>query len=294
MEELFTKFIANIHETRQTSSNTEVSYLRDLRQMQSFLAQAGIKEASKVTPNVLSDYVEKLNSIGKKPSTVSRSIASMKAFFGYLADEGIISENPTLKLKTPKIEKKDPHILSAEDTVRLIESANGKSPKGLRDRAMLELMYATGVRVSELISLKTGDINLQMEFLSARTGKKERVIPFGEAARDAVLKYLSDGREALLDGKSSDYLFVNCSGDEMSRQGFWKLIKSYGKKAGIKEEITPHTLRHSFAAHLVSGGAEVKAIQEMLGHSDISTTQVYLKMNRNNVRDAYKKAHPRG
>lgn len=292
-EELFTKFISYIHVTKGTSSNTEVSYLRDLRQMQMYLVASGIKEIDKVTEKNLSDFVNSLTTAGKKATTISRSVASMKAFFGYLSAKKIISSNPAENLKTPRIEKKEPSILSRDEVFRLIECVDKNTPKEIRDRAMLELMYATGLRVSELISMKLDDLNMVGEYVDCKDSKKTRQIPFGNACKVALQKYLNNAREELLEGKTSEFLFVNCSGDEMSRQGFWKIIKTYGKRAQITSELTPHTLRHSFAAHLVSGGAELKDIQEMLGHSDISTTQMYAKMNKNSVRESYKKAFPR-
>lgn len=293
LEELFKKFIGFIHVTKGTSTNTEVSYLRDLHQMQMYLAASGVKDVDGITKEHLSNYVASLTSAGKKATTISRSIASMKAFFAYLTAKKIIEKNPAESLKTPKIEKKEPTILSKEEVVRLIECVDKDTPKEVRDRAMLELMYATGMRVTELISMKMSDLSMVGEHVECTDSKKTRQIPFGNACKKALEKYLSGAREELLEGKTSEYLFVNCSGDEMSRQGFWKIIKTYGKRAGITSEITPHTLRHSFATHLVSGGADLKDIQEMLGHSDISTTQMYAKLSKNSVRDSYKKAFPR-
>ena len=181
-----------------------------------------------------------------------------------------------------------------EETSRLLEQPNGNTPKELRDRAMLELLYATGIRVSELISLKLSDMNLNLEYITCKDAHKERIIPFGEVAKEALQRYLEEGRPYLVSEEGSEYLFTNCSGKEMSRQGFWKLIKAYGKKAGIETEITPHMLRHSFAAHLVSNGADLKAVQEMLGHADISTTLIYAQMKQSRIREVYAKAHPRG
>ena len=194
----------------------------------------------------------------------------------------------------PKIEKKIPEIMTMNEVVTLLEQPSKDNPKEIRDKAMLELMYATGIRVSELITLKVSDFNLQMGFLICADGNKERVIPFGNASRTALLNYIEKGREAFLLQPESEILFLNCYGEEMSRQGFWKLIKHYAKQAGIQEEITPHTLRHSFAAHLVENGADLKSVQEMMGHSDLASTQIYANMNQNRIRDVYAKAHPRG
>ncbi len=286
------KFIRYMKEVRRTSENTAVSYERDLKKLSRYFADHGIQNVEQVTHTGLNSYILFLEKQGRKPSTISRNIASLKAFFQYLHKDGYVKQNAAEELKAPKVEKKAPAILSEEDTMRLLEQAKGDSPKELRDRAMLELLYATGIRVSELISLELTDINLQMEYITCRDGGKERIIPFGTVARQALEQYLKEGRSALSkeDGR---YLFTNCSGQAMSRQGFWKLIKSYGKKAGITGELTPHTLRHSFAVHLVSNGADIRSVQEMLGHSDISTTQMYAQIGQNRMREVYAKTHPR-
>lgn len=184
--------------------------------------------------------------------------------------------------------------MTPEEVVWLLEQPKGDTPKEIRDKAMLELLYATGIRVTELITLKVSDVNMQMGFIICRDGNRERVIPFGAAAKKAMTNYLEKARNVMLLDLSSDILFVNCSGQPMSRQGFWKLIKYYAKKAGIEADITPHTLRHSFAAHLVENGADLRSVQEMLGHSDISTTQIYATLTHNRIREVYSKAHPRG
>ncbi len=294
MEQDILIFIQYLHQEKQTSENTEVSYKRDLKKMAQYLSSQGIDSVKNVTATILNSYVLFLEKEGMKPATISRSIASMKAFFHYLTRNGMVAEDPAECLKAPKIEKKMPAVLSTEEMTLLLEQPSGSTPKELRDKAMLELLYATGIRVSELITLKVSDVNLQMEYLNCSDAHKERVIPFGSVARDALKKYLQDGRTKLIEDENVEWLFTNCSGQAMSRQGFWKLIKHYGNKAGIKGEITPHTLRHSFAAHLVGNGADLKSVQEMLGHSDISTTQVYSQMNQNKIREVYMKAHPRG
>lgn len=287
-------FIQYLHQVKKTSENTEVSYARDLKKMNQYLTAQGIHDASEVTATSLNSYVLFLEKEGRKPATISRSIASMKAFYHYMEKERRVSEDPSERLKAPKIEKKMPTILTPEEVTRLLEQPGGTSPKELRDKAMLELLYATGIRVSELISLKVEDVNLAMEYLTCSDSHKERIIPFGSIAKEALSRYLELGRPKLIGDESKEWLFTNCSGQQMSRQGFWKLIKSYGKKAGIEAEITPHMLRHSFAAHMVGNGADLKSVQEMLGHSDISTTQVYAQMEQRRMREVYVKAHPRG
>ena len=214
-------------------------------------------------------------------------------FFQYLTQKNGWKENPAEKLKAPKIEKKLPGILTVEEVDLLLAQPKGNTAKGIRDKAMLELLYATGIRVSELISLKIKDINLKLGYLTCSGGERERVIPFGSAAKQAVEKYLDVARDQLLGDQDSDFLFLNCSGKSMSRQGFWKVLKGYAASAGIQQDITPHTLRHSFAAHLLQNGADLKSVQEMMGHSDISSTQIYMNMNIHKIRDVYMKAHPR-
>lgn len=290
----FQKFIQYLYDEKQASTNTVVSYERDLKKLIHFLEENGIEQVEQVTATNLNSYILELEREGRKPSTVSRNIASMKAFFNFCENEHIVEESVAENLKAPKIEKKAPAILSTEEIIRLLEQPAGNKPKDLRDKAMLELLYATGIRVSELIGLRVKDINIQMEYLVCIDPHKERIIPFGDVAKQALEKYLKLGRPLLVKDDECPWLFTNCSGESMSRQGFWKLIKGYGKKAGIQSDITPHTLRHSFAAHLVGNGADLKSVQEMLGHSDISTTQVYAHLNSNHLREVYNKAHPRG
>ena len=294
MEREVQEYISYLHNVKHTSNNTEMSYKRDLLKVCHFMQERGINSATAVKEQDLKAYIHALEEQKLAAATVSRNIASIKAFFLYLFSEGKIQNDPALCLKAPKIEKKMPEILTMGEVSALLEQANGDSPKEIRDKAMLELLYATGIRVTELISLKVSDVNLPMHFIMCRDPHKERMIPFGTQAHDALERYLVGVRAEMVEAKSSEILFANCSGKPMSRQGFWKLIKFYAKKAGITADITPHTLRHSFAAHLVENGADLKSVQEMLGHSDISTTQIYANMNHNRIREVYAKAHPRG
>lgn len=293
MEQQIQLFIEYIHDKKKTSLNTEMSYKRDLLKVVDFLKSKGIKNWSDVSFEDLDEYINSMFEENFANASISRSVASVKALFGFLLLTHVITEDVSKNLKAPKIEKKLPSILSKSEVTLLLEQPNGNSPKQIRDKAMLELLYATGIRVSELISLSTSDINLNMDFIKIKDSKKERLIPFGTKAHNALSEYILNSRDVLLENNESEYFFVNCSGTQMSRQGFWKLIKSYTKMAGIDADITPHTLRHSFAAHLVENGAELKAVQEMLGHSDISTTQIYLNNTQNRLRDVYNKAHPR-
>lgn len=294
MEKEITAFISYLHNVKKTSNNTELSYKRDLEKLQHFMAEKGIRSVTAVTAEDLESYVKHLEDNHFANATISRNVASVKAFYHYLTQEGIVTEDISDKLKSPKIEKKMPEIMSPDEVVRLLEQPCGDSAKEIRDKAMLELLYATGIRVTELITLRLSDVNMQLDFVICRDTNKERVIPFGGAAKNALGRYLDGTRESMIEDKKSNVLFANCSGQPMSRQGFWKLVKYYAKKADIKADITPHTLRHSFAAHLVENGADLKSVQEMLGHSDISTTQVYANLNHNHLREVYAKAHPRG
>ena len=282
-----------LHNVKKTSENTEMSYHRDLLKVKVYMEERGITDVKKITFEDLNSYVLYMGENNFSAATISRNIASLKALYHYMLKEGLVSEDIAEQPHAPKIEKKMPEILSTDEVIRLLEQPSGDSPKEIRDKAMLELLYATGIRVTELITLKLKDINLQMGYIVCKDAHKERIIPFGNEAKSALIRYLEGTRTAMIADASSEYLFANCSGQSMSRQGFWKLIKFYAKKAGIVADITPHTLRHSFAAHLVENGADLRSVQEMLGHSDISTTQIYANMNHNRIREVYAKAHPR-
>lgn len=294
MQNDISAFIFYLHNIKKTSGNTELSYKRDLCKFVNFMEERGITAVTRISPEDLHAYIRYLNERKFAPSTVSRNIASIKALYQYLSREGRIKDNIAEELKAPKIEKKTPEILSMEEVVRLLEQPSGNSDKEIRDKAMLELLYATGIRVTELITLLVQDVNLQMGVILCRDIHKERLVPFGEAAKAALIRYMEEARSSMLSSSREETLFVNCSGQPMSRQGFWKLIKHYARKAGIQADITPHTLRHSFAAHLVENGADLRSVQEMLGHSDISTTQMYANIGRNRIREVYAKTHPRG
>ncbi len=293
MEQKINAFIEYMHNVKKTSTNTELSYKRDLVKLYNYLSSKGVTGYENVTTTILSDFVEDMQNRNFSAATISRTIASMKAFWQYLVMQESGISDVASPLKAPKIEKKMPEILSEREVTRLLEQPSGDSPKQIRDRAMMELLYATGIRVTELITLKVSDVNLTMGFIVCRDANKERLIPFGAKAKQALMQYLNGTREAMVESAHSDILFANCSGEEMSRQGFWKIIKYYAKKAGIVADITPHTLRHSFAAHLVEHGADLKSVQEMLGHSDISTTQMYANLTHNHLREVYDNAHPR-
>lgn len=275
MKEDINNFAEYLEKEKGASENTRVSYQRDLKQMALFFEEMGIIEAGKVTKTALNSYLMYLEKSGKASSSISRALASIKAFFNYEFKNGKVRHDPAETLHAPKIEKKVPTILTADEVKRLLAQLSEDSAKEIRDRAMLELLCATGIRVSELIHLKVRDVNLAIGFITCHNGSKERTVPFGYGAKEALLKYLNKARPAILGEKESQWLFMNCSGDAMSRQGFWKIIKGYGEKAGLENKITPHVLRHSFAAHLLNKGADMKAVQNIMGHADITTTQMY-------------------
>ena len=263
MEQEIKGFMSYLHNVKKTSRNTELSYQRDLMKMMHFLQKQKVEDAKEVTETALNSYILDLEKNGMSAATVSRNIASMKGFYLYLWKEGSISSDPAEKLKAPKVEKKLPEIMSVEEMERLLRQPGDRTSKGLRDTAMLELLYATGIRVTELISLKMDDVNWKLDYIVCRDRNKERIIPFGPKAKKALEHYLKEARGQLIGDKKCEMLFPNCSGEGMSRQGFWKLLKQYVKQAGIEMEITPHTLRHSFAAHLVENGADLHVVQEL-------------------------------
>lgn len=294
MENAIREFVSYLRTTRNASENTAVSYERDLRKLMAYLTDVQeVNGWSRVTQTHLNAYMLRMERQNYAASSISRNVASIRTFYQYLQKQGIAKTNPADELKPPKAEKKVPEILTMDQVNALLSQPDLRTPKGKRDSAMLELLYATGIRVSELIGLRVEDVNLRMEYISCVDRTKERIIPFGRTARNALELYLKESRDLMLGSKDEGMLFTNCQGRPMSRQGFWKILKTYAKGAGIEGDITPHTLRHSFAVHLLENGADLQAVQEMMGHSDISTTQFYLTMNLGRMRDVYEKAHPR-
>lgn len=277
---------------KQASPNTLTSYLRDVTQYLRWLEENGLTPEQAVQSDV-EEYTRHLTSIGKSAATVTRSLASLKSFYTYLIKAGVVSLNPAKGFAPAKVERKLPHILSSKEVELFLEQPDPTDAKGCRDRAMLELLYATGIRVSELIGLNLENLNLSASFVRCVTRNKERIIPLYPAAVRALQAYLEHVRPQMIEHPDERALFVNMSGERMSRQGFWKIIKHYQEKAGIQKEITPHTLRHSFAAHLLENGADLHSIQEMLGHADISSTQIYTQVVNQKLKSVYNKAHPR-
>lgn len=288
--EIFEKYLV---EDKKASANTLSSYLRDIRQLGDYLENNMDTTIFEATEEDLSEYIENLRSAGKSVATVSRSIASIKCLYVHLCIKQILEVNPSLKLVPDKSTQKLPQILTSDEVELLLDQPKCIDAKGYRDRAMLELLYATGIRVTELIDLDIADVNISAGVIRCQSRNKERMIPLYPAAVKAVSDYITLVRPQMIATPDEKSLFVNVNGERMSRQGFWKIIKYYQKKAGIEKDITPHTLRHSFAAHLLENGADIHAIQEMLGHADISSTQVYSHLIKKQLKDVYNKAHPR-
>ena len=286
----YTSFMTDI---RHKSLNTVESYKRDVTQYISYLDGTGVTDISSTTKTTVLSYLLYLQKEGRASSTVSRTLASLRSYYLFMMQNGVVKSNPTSNLEAPHVEKKIPKILSGEEVELLLEQPKNCDNKGIRDKAMLELLYATGIRVSELINLDVSDVNVPMSFVRCKGGKKERIIPMGHQAKDALENYINNVRKYMVKDENETALFVNCSGARLSRQGFWKLIKYYQHIAGIETDITPQTLRHSFAAHLLENGADLHSIQEMMGHADISSTQVYSRMMNSKIKDVYAKAHPR-
>lgn len=294
MENYLDLFINYLIVEKGLSKNTIEAYNRDILGLINHLSAMGISDIGVVAPLDIVKYIGKLRDGGISPRSTARKLTAIRMFYRFLNAEGYIKSNPTLLVELPKGISRLPKAISLEMVDILLSAPDTKKPLGLRDKAMLEVLYATGLRVSELVSLKVGDVNLNVGYLMAfGKGSKERVVPIGESAQQWVKNYISDGRPKLYKGQS-EYLFINRSGKAITRQGFWKAIKSYAKKAKITASITPHTLRHSFATHLLERGADLRSVQMMLGHADISTTQIYTHVTTERLKEIHKRHHPRG
>ena len=279
-------------DVKHASDNTVVSYLRDIRQFASYLNDSNVVPEDASVQNI-TDYVSYLKQAGKSPSTISRAVASLRGFYEFLILSDRIERNPVDRVTVEHAPRELPQILTEREIDLLLSQPDLSTLKGKRDKAMLEVLYASGIRVSELISLDVADVSIPGEYLHCGKNGRMRVVPIYREAVDSLREYLDNVRPKLLVSPDDPALFVNMSGERMSRQGFWKLIKAYQKSAGIRKDITPHTLRHSFAAHLLENGADIHAIQEMLGHSDLSSTQLYMKLFKSDLKSIYKKAHPK-
>ena len=292
MEKQIKLFLEFLENDKKLTSNTLQSYKRDILQYQDYLEMNQLNYI-KITNSQLNAYFEHLISIGKKTSTISRNLASIKSFYQFLVKTKKMKKNPTTGIQSPKVEKKIPNILTAKEVELLLEQPQNIDLKGIRDKAMLEFAYATGMRVTEIISLDITDVNIEESYVMCNTGAKKRTIPLGNLSLKALKDYVEKARPILIKDENTKALFVNINGKRLTRQGFWKIVKYYKEQAHITKEITPHVLRHSFATHLLQNGADLKAIQTMLGHSDISSTQVYMQFQNENLKDIYHKAHPR-
>ena len=286
---LFFEFLEN---DKKLSDNTLQSYKRDIKQFKEYLNQKG-KDYSNITKEDMKEYIEHLQSIGKKASTISRNLASIRSFYQYLIRTKKIKNDPTENIQSPKVEKKIPSVLTSQEVELLLEQPKDVDLKGTRDKAMLEFAYATGMRVTEIISLNIENVDLEQGFVICNTVGKKRNIPLGSISLKALKEYVEKARPILIKDENEKALFVNVNGKRLTRQGFWKIVKYYKEQAHITKDITPHVLRHSFATHLLQNGADLKAIQTMLGHSDISSTQVYMQFQDEGLKNIYKKAHPR-
>ena len=278
---------------KQASGNTVASDMRDIRQFAGWLHDEEQREVVEATQENIKTFLEHLESEGRSAATRSRSLASLKNFYSYVVSSGFLSESPVVEVKVDRGEKKLPQILSSREIELLLAPPNTTAPQGLRDTAMLEVMYATGIRVSELISLDIDHVNLESGIIKCQSGKKSRSIPLYPEARKALTAYLRDVRSFLVAAPTEQALFVNIGGARMSRQGFWKILKHYQTSARIDKEITPHTLRHSFAVHLLENGADLGSLQELMGHSDISSTQMYTQMVDQHLKQVYARCHPK-
>jgi integrase/recombinase XerD len=294
MREQLQSFIRFQSDERGLAPNTLESYRRDLSGYLRFLEERGIHSFDRTTSYTIAQFLKQLQLEGKAAATIARSLVSIRSFYHYLLRSRLIQEDPSLYLDSPKPEKKMPTVLTVEEVERLLHAPPAGTPSGARDRAMLEVLYATGIRVTELVSLDLDHVSTSMGFIRCVSGSKERIVPLTRIASECVAEYINEYRPKLLKPDSGEAaLFINQMGFRLTRQGFWKMIKKYAKEASIQAEITPHTLRHSFAVHLLENGADLRSVQEMLGHADISTTQIYTQMIQSRIREVYERAHPR-
>ena len=290
MEKQIKQFLDFLQNEKRVANNTLQSYSRDIHQYESYLSQNHINYA-KVDVKQINEYLKHLQTIGKKTSTVSRNLASIRSFYQYLIRVKKVKRDPTENIQSPKVEKRVPSVLTSVE--KLLSQPKDVDLKGTRDKAMLEVAYATGMRVTEIISLDIEDVNIEEGFISCKSANRQRNIPLGSISIAALREYINDARPIMIRDENEKALFVNVNGKRLTRQGFWKIVKYYKEQAHITKDITPHVLRHSFATHLLQNGADLKAIQTMLGHSDISSTQVYMQFQDSGLKEIYKKTHPR-
>lgn len=292
MDEVIRRFIEYLETERGMTANTMDAYSRDIRQHADFLANQGMKGFSEAGETTVMTYLLSLQGQGKSPATVARQLSSIRGLYQYLLNFGAIHRDPTLKIESPKGQKKIPVVPSIKEIEALICQPNSNSEIGLRDRAMLELLYATGIRVTELTSLNLEDVRLDLGYIRCKNRTGVRIVPLGNMALAALNDYVKNGRKTSAN-EEERALFLNYNGGRLTRQGFWKILKQHTKDANLSKPITPQTLRHSFATHLVENGADLKVVQEMMGHSGIASTQFYIQVSEENKKEAYMKAHPR-
>lgn len=299
MQQQIDEFLDYLASEKGYSGNTLAAYRNDLTQFAQYLADNTQRPAPESWDQVdkarIIDYILAMKELEYASSTVARKVAALKSFFHYLKDEGLVANDPTVALESPKVKKHLPKAISVDDVERLLaEPTKSNSPKSLRDSALLEVLYATGMRVTELVSLNVQDVDLEAGTVYCiGKGERERVVPIYDHANTVLSKYLTDGRPHLVRDQEEQALFLNHRGERLTRQGLWLIIKHYVEAIGIEAEVTPHTLRHSFATHMLHGGAKLRDVQKLLGHANISTTQVYTQVTRDHLREAYNEAHPR-
>ncbi len=293
MQELLDGFVFSLIGEQEKSGNTILSYKRDISQYLAFLRDRGISDITKTDRTTVLTYLLLLRKQGRASATISRRLASLRSFYMYVIDSGIHMKDPTMNLETPQVARRTPSVLTTAEIELLLAQPKCIDAKGYRDKAMLELLYATGIKVSELINLNIDDIDLKKGYINCRTATHERAVPVGQLAVAAVSNYIERARPLMVPDDNVRFLFLNCNGTRLSRQGFWKILKTYRKAAGIEKDITPYTLRHSFAIHLLENGADLKVISQMLGHTDISAMQVYSNILDTGIKNVYDKAHPR-
>ena len=292
MQDYIFEFENFLKTEKKSSQNTLDSYLRDIGQFSVFCFSNKIKDTANVQSENIKKYFDYLTVIGKSQATVSRVRASLRCYYTYLCKKNICKENPVTVIKVESAKKKIPEILTGKEVLKLLAQPSGNDYKSIRDKAMLELLYATGIKVSELIELQVDDLNLQIGILNLKNSKNNRIVPIYPAAVNTLANYLTNVRPIVISSHDEYRLFTNMNGEPLSRQGFWKIIKHYAELAKINKDITPHTLRHSFAIHLLENGADIKDIKEMLGHADISTTNIYAQLMKNKYAQDYKRFHP--
>ncbi|HHY69813.1 MAG TPA: site-specific tyrosine recombinase XerD [Bacillota bacterium] len=294
MDDVIERFLNYLEHEKGLSANTLASYGIDLKDYREFLSEYSSETIETANSATIVAYLMFLRRQGRATSTVARRLAAIKGFYQFLLREGCIVKDPSENLSAPSLERRLPKVMSLAEIERLLAQPDPSTPLGLRDKAMLEVLYATGLRVTELVDLNMNDVDLLEGFVRCMgKGSKERVVPMGEIAVLSLKAYLEQGRSELVTDLEEQALFVNQEGARMSRQSVWKLVKKYARQAEIRKEVTPHTIRHSFATHLLEHGADIRAVQEMLGHADISTTQIYIHVTKDRLKEVYAKSHPR-